>query len=158
MRPGPPTATAPGAPRPGGTSTGGSRSAAPLATAAPREPGLSCTAAVLLALAVGLVGVAFDLITGRDLRAGTAVAFVLGCAIGTFLVRRSGLRRMMFAPPLLYTALMLGTSLVRGVVPRTIPRQFVELLTRLILGAPALVAATVLAVLIGVLRGAFRRR
>ena len=109
-------------------------------------------------LIFALVGVAFDLITGRDLRTVSGICFVLGCALGTFLVRRSDLRKMMFAPPLLYAAVLLGTSLVRGVVPRTLARQGVELLTRLVLGAPVLVAATVVAVIVAALRGTFRKR
>jgi len=107
---------------------------------------------------VALVGVVFDLLTGRDLRAAAAVCFVLGCAAATFLVRRSGLRTVMLAPPLLYAAVLLLTSLARGVVPRTIPRQGVEVFTRLVLGAPVLVSAVVVVVVLGVLRGAFRKR
>ena len=137
---------------------GGSSGSSPLFSAPARELGLSTVVALALALVVALVGVVFDLVTGRDLRTVSAVCFVLGCGAATFLVRRSGLRTLMLAPPLLYSGLLLLTSLVRGVVPRTIPRQAVELLTRLVLGAPVLVAAVLVAVVLGVLRGAFRRR
>ena len=107
---------------------------------------------------MSLVGVAFDLITGRDLRLGSAICFALGCALGTFLVRRSALRMLMFAPPLLYAGVLLFTSLLRGVVPRTIARQGVEVMTRLILGAPVLVSAMVVVLVLGALRGGLRRR
>jgi len=125
---------------------------------APRELGLSAPLALLLALVVALAGVAFDLVTGRDLRLGSAICFVVGCGLGTFLVRRSSLRTLVFAPPLLYAAVLLITSLARGVVPRTVARQGVELVTRLVLGAPTLVVAVIVVLLLGLLRGGLRRR
>ena len=63
---------------------------------------------------------------------------------------------MLFAPPLINAGVALGVGLLSGTVPRTVVRQGVELVTVLVLGAPALLAAVSLVVLVVLLRAAQR--
>ena len=136
-------------------STPGSRL---IAKPEPAGRGLSGRAGVLLALALAVAGAAVDLVTARGLGAGYAAGFAAGCTLAVLLVRRQGLRVVVFAPPLIYAGVVLAGGLVGGSVPRTLPRQSVELLTQLIVGAPVLVATTVLVLLIARARGASPQR
>ena len=122
----------------------------------PRQRGISGTGAVLLALAVSLLGAGFDLLGGRTLDVGFAVSFVVGCLLAACAVQRRSLKTVLFAPPLLYAAVALGVGLLLGTVPRTVVRQGVELITVMVLGAPALLAAVSLVVLVVLLRAAQR--
>ena len=121
-----------------------------------RQRGLSGTSAVLLALALSLLGAGFDLLGGRTLGVGFAVCFVVGCLAAACAVQRRSLKVVLFAPPLIHAGVALGVGLLSGTVPRTVVRQGVELLTVLVLGAPALLAAVSLVVLVALLRAAQR--
>ena len=111
---------------------------------------------MLLALALAVVGAAVDVVTARGLGTGYVAGYAAGCTLAALLVRRQELRVAVFAPPLIYVGVVLSAGLVSGSVPRTLPRQSIELLTRLILGAPVLVATTVLVLLTAWARGALR--
>ena len=127
-------------------------------TPRPRTSGVPGRVAVLLSVAVALAAAAVDLGTGRGLALGPgfATAFLAGSALAALLVRRSRLAVAALAPPLVYAGLMLAAGLASG-VPLTVPRQGVELFTRLILGAPVLIGGTAIAVVVTVLRGHRRR-
>lgn len=123
-----------------------------------RAPGLTPAAAVLLALGLALLGGALDVATGRGLRVTFAVCFVTGCVLGAALVRPSGLRTAVVAPPLLYALLALLAGLTQGsAVPRSVTRQALELFTELVIGAPVLVTGTLAALLVALVRFAARR-
>jgi len=114
---------------------------------------LTPAAAVMLALGLALLGGAVDALTGRGLRAVFAVCFLVGCVLSAALVQRSGLRTVVVAPPLVYALLALLSGLTRGgAVPRTVSRQGLELFTQLVLGAPVLVAGTLAALLVVLVR------
>lgn len=142
--------------RPGPYGAGGLPVARGVPEQAPRQRGLSGAAAVLLALGVSLLGAGFDLLGGRTLGVGFAVCFVVGCLVAACAVRQRSLKTVVFAPPLLYAAVALGVGLLMGTVPRTVTRQGIELVTVLVLGAPALLAAVSLVVLVMLLRAARR--
>ena len=142
--------------RPGPYGAGGLPVARGVPEPAPRQRGLTGTSAVLLALGLSLLGAGFDLLGGRTLDIGFAVCFVVGCLVAACAVQRRSLKTVLFAPPLLYAAVALGTDLVAGTVPRTIARQGIELVTVMVLGAPALLAAVCLVVLVVLLRAAQR--
>jgi hypothetical protein len=123
-----------------------------------RTSGLMPAAAVLLAAGTALLGAAVDLLTGPGLGTTFAVLFVAGCVLAALLVRRDGLRTVVVAPPLLYAllALLSGVTQSDG-SPRTPVRQTLALFTELIIGAPALITATLAVVVIAVARHAPRR-
>lgn len=122
----------------------------------PRQRGLSGTGAVLLALALSLLGAGFDLLGGRTLGIGFAGCFVVGCLLAAVAVQRRSLKTVLFAPPLIYAGVALGVGLLLGAVPRTLVRQGIELVTVLVIGAPALLVAVSLVVLVVLLRAARR--
>jgi hypothetical protein len=64
--------------------------------------GLTAPRAVLLLVAVALVGGVADLITGTGLRLGFAVGLTLGALLAAMLVRRHSLLAVVFAPPLVF--------------------------------------------------------
>jgi hypothetical protein len=116
--------------------------------------GLTATGAVTIVLALGILGAAIDVNTGRGLRTVFAIFFVLGSALATMLVHREDLRATVVMPPLTYCVLALigagiGQTQLAGSWIKT---QGMELVSALILGAPVLYAATGVALLIAVLR------
>jgi len=143
--------------RPGPYGTGDGFPVARGLPAPPRQRGLTARAAVVLALALSLIGAGIDLLGGNSLDLGFAVCFVLGCVLAVCTVRRSGLKTVAFAPPLVYAGVALLIGLVVGNVPRTVVRQAIELGTVLVIGAPALLIAVVLVVLVALLRAASAR-
>lgn len=115
-------------------------------------------AAVLLAAGTALLGAAVDLLTGPSLGSTFAVLFVTGCVLAAVLVKREGLRIVVVAPPLLYAllALLSGVTQSDG-GPRTPVRQTLALFTELIIGAPALITATLAVVAVALVRSAQHR-
>lgn len=122
--------------------------------------GLTATGAVALALALGLVGGAVDVLTGSGLREVFAVSFVTGCLLAAALVHREDLVASVVMPPLVYVVL----ALLAGLVERTaggsslLMQQVVELANALILGAPVLMAATLAALVVALVRRTTGRR
>lgn len=116
--------------------------------------GLTATGAVAVALLLGLAGGTVDVITGPGLREVFAVSFVAGCAIAALTVHREDLVAAVVMPPLVYVVLVL----LGGVVERTaaggsfVTQQAIELLNALLLGAPVLLAATGLALVVALVR------
>ncbi len=140
------------------TGTGG-RTGQPLPAGASvgDRRGLTATGAVALALLLGLLGGAFDVVTGPGLREVFAVSFVAGCGLAALTVHREDLLAAVVMPPLVYVVLVL----LGGVIERTassgsfLVQQAIELVNALVVGAPVLLAATGLAVLVALVR---RRR
>ncbi len=122
--------------------------------------GLTAVGAVAVALALGLLGGTIDVLTGSGLREVFAVSFVGGCLVGALTVHREDLVATVVMPPLVYVLL----ALVAGAVERTmgsgsfLTRQALELVNALVLGAPVLMAATVAALVVAVVRWSAGRR
>ncbi len=119
--------------------------------------GLTATGAVTLALALGFVGAAIDVNTGRGLRTVFAVCFLLGTALAAMLVHREDLKATVVMPPLTYCVLaLLGAAIGHTHAAGSFAKaEALELVSALILGAPVLYAATAVALLIALGR-AFR--
>jgi hypothetical protein len=121
--------------------------------------GLTAMGAVVLAVALGLAGGSYDVLTGSGLRDVFAVCFVAGCAAAAASVHREDLRAAVVMPPLVYVAL----ALVAGAVDRAgasesfVTQQALELANALVLGAPVLLAATGAALVVAVWRAVRRR-
>ena len=130
-----------GHPHPAGASVGDRR-------------GLTATGAVALALLLGVLGGAFDVLTGPGLREVFAVSFVAGCVLAALTVHREDLLAAVVMPPLVYVVLVL----LGGIVERTassgsfLTQQAIELVNALVLGAPVLLAATGLSLLVALVR------
>lgn len=116
--------------------------------------GLTATGAVALALLLGMVGGAYDVVTGPGLRTVFAVCFVTGCVAAAATVHREDLRAAVVMPPLVYVALaLLGSAAERAGEPGSfVTQQALELVNALVLGAPVLMTATALALLVAVAR------
>ncbi len=129
-------------------------------TSSPPGRGLPASGAIAIALGAGIGGGSIDVLTGSGLRATFAVAFVLGCLLAAALVRRESLLTAVVTPPLAYVALALAAAAFQSDSSSTswLMRQIFELLTALITGAPVLIAATVGAVGVALLRVLLRRR
>lgn len=122
--------------------------------------GLTATGAVAIALALGLAGGAYDVVTGSGLRSVFAVAFVLGCALAALTVHQEDLLAAVIMPPLVYLVL----AFLGGVVEQTgqtgsfLAQQALEMANSLILGAPVLLSATGVALVIAGARALRSRR
>lgn len=116
--------------------------------------------AVALALGLGLVGGTYDVVTGPGLRTAFAICFVVGCVAAAVTVHREDLRAAVIMPPLVYVALALfGGAVERAGEPGSfVTRQALELANALVLGAPVLITATGLALVVAVARGISGRR
>ncbi len=116
--------------------------------------GLTATGAVAVALLLGLAGGTVDVLTGPGLREVFAVSFVAGCVIAALTVHREDLAAAVVMPPLVYVLLVL----IGGIVERTasggsfVTQQAVELFNALVIGAPVLLAATGLALVVALVR------
>ena len=122
--------------------------------------GLTAAGAALLAVAVGLLGVAFDLLTGSDLREVFAVAFVTGCVLAALAVHREDLFAVVVMPPLVYVVLAFAAG-VFGTTAGTgsfVTRQAIELVNAVVIGAPVLMVATLAVLVIAVFRWAAGRQ
>jgi len=120
------------------------------------QRGLTALGAVGLALGLGLVGGTLDVLTGPGLRTVFALTFVAGSALAAWFVRRQDLRVAVIMPPLVYVTLaLIGGAMENAGEPGSFfTQQALELANALVLGAPVLLIATGLAVLIAVFRGA----
>ena len=122
--------------------------------------GLTALGAVTVALGLGGLGGLVDVLTGSGLRTVFAALFIAGCAIAALKVHREDLVAAVVAPPLVYCAILVGS----GGLDRTgaggswIARQALELTSSLIMGAPVLLSATGLALVIALVRAAGGRR
>lgn len=116
--------------------------------------GLTATGAVTIALALGFIGAAIDVQTGRGLRTTFAVFFILGSALAALLVHREDIKATVVMPPLTYCVLaLIGATLGHtGAAGSFVKSQALELVSALILGAPVLYAATGAALAIAVVR------
>lgn len=116
--------------------------------------GLTATGAVALGLGLGAAGGLYDVLTGPGLRAVFAVCFVIGSALAAATVHREDLRAAVVMPPLVYVTL----AFIGGVVERAgepgsfITQQGLELANALFVGAPVLLVATLLALLVAAFR------
>lgn len=116
--------------------------------------GLTALGAVTVALALGLAGGLYDVVTGPGLRTVFAACFVLGCGLAALTVHREDLRAAVVMPPLAYVVL----AFLGGVVERTgasgsfLSRQALEMVDALIVNAPVLISATALALIVAVAR------
>ena len=131
----------------------------PPAHARPHPPsvgdrrGLTALGAVTVALALGLLGGAWDVLTGPGLRTVFAVCFVAGCAIAAATVHREDLRAAVVMPPLVYVALALAAGAVeQTATDGLLMQQALELASSLVLGAPVLLLATGLAAAVAATR------
>lgn len=117
--------------------------------------GLTATGAVLLALLLGALGGAYDIATGEGLRTGFAICFVAGSALAAMLVHREDLKAAVVMPPLTYVALSLAGGLFESTMASGsfLTKQALEIVNALVLGAPVLVAATLAALVVAVVRG-----
>lgn len=122
--------------------------------------GLTAAGAVALALALGAAGGLVDVLTGPGLRTVFAICFIAGCALAAFCVHREDLVAAVVMPPLVYAVL----ALLAGAFSETAPagsfvtRQALELTSALVLGAPVLLTATGVALVIALVRGIGGRR
>lgn len=116
------------------------------------QRGLTALGAVTVALGLGLLGGLYDVATGPGLRTVFAICFVLGCALAALLVHREDLRAAVVMPPLVYVALALaGGAAERAGAPGSfVSRQALELVNALVLGAPVLLTATAVALVVAV--------
>lgn len=116
--------------------------------------GLTATGAVTIALSLGCVGALIDVNTGRGLRLVFAACFIAGSGLAALLVHREDLKASVIMPPLIYCVLALigaglGHTEAAGSFVKT---QGLELVSALILGAPVLYTATLLALIIAAVR------
>ena len=122
--------------------------------------GLTATGAVALALLLGLIGGAVDVLTGPGLREVFAVSFVTGSVLAALTVHREDLVAAVVMPPLVYVVL----AFIAGVVERTsgggsfLTQQALQLANALVLGAPVLMIATLAALVVAVVRRVSGRR
>lgn len=116
--------------------------------------GLTATGAVAALLLFGLAGGTYDVLTGQGLREVFAVSFVAGCLVAALTVHREDLVAVVVMPPLVYVVLVLLGGAVDGLAGAGsfLTRQVLELVNALILGAPALMLGTGVALLVAVAR------
>lgn len=132
----------------------------PAAASVGDRRGLTATGAVAVALLLGVVGGAIDVLTGPGLREVFAVSFVTGCLVAALTVHREDLLAAVVMPPLVYVVL----ALIGGAVERTaqtgsfLTQQAIELVNALVIGAPVLLIATGAALLVALLRWSAGRR
>jgi hypothetical protein len=117
--------------------------------------GLTALGAVTVALALGAAGGFIDVMTGPGLRTVFAICFIAGCAFAALKVHREDLIAAVVMPPLVYAviALLAGAFSQTTAVGGVLTREALELATSLVLGAPVLLTATGLALVIAVVRG-----
>jgi hypothetical protein len=121
--------------------------------------GLTALGATALALLLGAAGATADLVAGPGLGRVFAVCFVLGCGAAALGVHREDLRAAVVMPPLAYTALVLVAGAVDGVrLPGSLlVRSGLDVVNALALGAPVVISATALALVIALGRAVSRR-
>ncbi len=122
--------------------------------------GLTATGAVAVAVALGVAGGTVDVLTGPGLRLVFAASFICGCALAALLVHREDLKAAVIMPPLLYVGLAFVGAAVEsnGAAGSFLGQQALEMANALVLGAPVLLTATGLALVIAVVRAVSGRR
>ncbi|MDQ1710232.1 MAG: hypothetical protein QOG49_1617 [Frankiaceae bacterium] len=122
--------------------------------------GITAAGAVALAIAMGVVGGAIDVASGRGLRLVFAIFFALGCAMAAAVIHREDLLAAVVIPPLAYLALALlaGTARGTGAGGSLARRQMSELYDALIISFPALATATAAAAIVALTRWGLARR
>lgn len=122
--------------------------------------GLTATGAVAVALVLGLAGGTVDVVTGPGLREVFAVSFIVGCALAVLLVHREDLKAAVVMPPLVYMVLAFVGGAAEGttVGGSFLNQQALEMASALVLGAPILLTATGVALVIALLRAMSSRR
>lgn len=122
--------------------------------------GLTATGAVAVAVVLGLAGGTFDVLTGPGLRTVFAVTFILGCALAALLVHREDLKAAVVMPPLVYVALaFVGAAIeLNGAAGSFLARQALEMANALVIGAPVLLTATGVSLVIALVRTVSGRR
>ncbi len=125
----------------------------------PSARGVTAAGAVVLALLLSLAGAFFDVFTGPGLRAVFAVCFVAGCVLAALVARRRELLKTVVLLPLVYVAVAVVAGTVRGTgaVGSWVMRQALDLLTALVLQAPALLTGTAAALVVALVRLATSR-
>ena len=120
-----------------------------------RGVGLPGAAAVALSLGLALAGALYDVLTGPGLRLVFAAAFVLGCVLAAFSVRKRDLLVAVVSPPLVYLAVAVVAGAVQGsdASGSWLVRIVMDVFTALVVEAPALLVGTGAAVLVALLRG-----
>ena len=120
--------------------------------------GLTAAGAVLVIAVLGVVGGAYDLLTGTGLRTVFGLFFVAGCGLAALLVRQRDLRAAVVMPPLVYVALALLAGAVEDVpgAGSLLSRQALGLVNAVVLGAPVVLGGTALAVAVALYRGVAR--
>jgi hypothetical protein len=118
--------------------------------------GLTAAGAVTIALILGAAGASVDVLTGPGLRTVFAVCFIAGCAIAAATVHREDLVAAVVMPPLVYVVLAFAAGAFSHTTAAgsMLTRQALELASSLVLGAPVLLTATGLALVIALIRGA----
>jgi hypothetical protein len=116
--------------------------------------GLTALGAVSVALVLGLAGATVDVVTGPGLRLVFAVCFVVGCVLAALLVHQEDLKAAVLMPPLVYVVLaFIGGALDPvGGSGSFLRQQALEMTNALVLGAPVLLTATGLALLVAGVR------
>ena len=122
--------------------------------------GLTAAGAVALGLGLGAAGGLVDVLTGPGLRTVFAVCFVVGSVLAAAIVHREDLRAAVVMPPLVYVTLaFLGGVVEQAGEPGSfLTQQGIELANALFVGAPVLVVATLLALLVAAFRAVRHRR
>lgn len=110
-----------------------------------------------MVLGFGLVGALIDAHNGPASRGVLSVCFVAGCVLAALLVRGRDLRSVVVTPPLVFCALAVARGLVGKTSASSIRNLGLEVVTSLILGAPALFAGTGAALVVALVRNARRR-
>lgn len=116
--------------------------------------GITATGAVALAVAMGVVGGAIDVASGRGLRIVFAIFFIVGCAAAAAVIHHEDLLAAVVIPPLAYIALALlaGSVHSRSAGGSLARHQISELYDALILSFPVLFFATAAAATVAVVR------
>lgn len=126
--------------------------------------GLTAFSAAVIVLLAGGFGAMIDLAVGSSLGGAFGVLFTLACAFVAARVHREDLAATIVLPPLAYLTLAIITAVIEppegGSLGGGIKDTAANVVQAMILGAPALLVATVAATVIAVVRGrrAVRRR
>lgn len=116
--------------------------------------GLTALGGASIAVGLGVLGALIDLATGSGLRTVFAILFIAGCAISAALVHTEDLLAAVIMPPLVYLGLaFLGASIQHSnLTGGWFRQQTIEMASSLVLNAPTLIIATIVSVVIAVLR------
>ncbi len=122
--------------------------------------GLTAMGVVLTLAVIGGVGAAVDLSIGNSLGVIFAVCFIAASGLGALGAHREDLLACVVAPPLVFLGLVLASGgLKQGSGSGSLlVRQGLEVVNDLILGAPVLLTAAAVAVIIAGVRALGSRR